>query len=417
MFVRNEEIEQKDNFKLMQDYYYSKALEKYFPTRLDYLLYAHDGRGLGHVSRTTAVGLALKRLYPESRILLITGSAKTHIMVGRGALDWIKLPSYQTVLTGGKSEGRDGEAGFYKSVLGNLRAEMIADMVKVLRPRCLLVDHNPLGKRQELRQALEQSRDGDCRRLLGLRAIVGEDKAVWSSETARIFQEYFLDLLWYGDSGLLTEAPMKRIAGHFTRTPVEMGYVSRVRELAHLYDKDRDDGDKIGCTVSVPWFGPHTPALLSSLHEALGAMGDGWGHCDLYVEPSRFREVEELFTPLSHCRVEPIGDRYIGSLIKSKVALIYGGYNSILDVLALNRPALVVLRATRDREQQDHLELLQRTVGNTMQVVEEEAVSGRVLEEKLRLLLAEQPGDSPAIDCNGAERTAVHLHRLVEEQG
>ena len=99
----------------MQDLYYSKKLDQYFPTRVDYLLYAHDGRGLGHVSRTTAVGLALKRLYPEARVLLITGSAKTHIMVGRGALDWIKLPSYQTVLTAGASEGRDGESGFYRN--------------------------------------------------------------------------------------------------------------------------------------------------------------------------------------------------------------------------------------------------------------------------------------------------------------
>jgi predicted glycosyltransferase len=401
---------------LMQDFYYSKALDKYFPTRLDYLLYAHDGRGLGHVSRTTAVGLALKRLYPESRILLITGSANTQVMVGRGSLDWIKLPSYQTILTGGKSEGRDGAAGFYKSVLGNLRAEMIADMVKVLRPRCLLVDHNPLGKRQELRQALDQSGVGDCRWVLGLRAIVGEDKAVWSPETAQIAGDYYLDVLWYGDSGVLGTAPMQRIADHFDRTPVEMGYVSRVRELAHLYEDDADGGENIGCTVSIPWFGPSTAALLSSLHDALAAMGDEWGRCHLYVEPSRSREVKELFKPLSHCRVEPIGDRYIGSLIKSKVALIYGGYNSILDVLALARPALVVLRATSDREQQEHLELLQRTVGTALQVIEEGAVSGRVLVEKLRLLLAERPGNSPAIDCSGAERTAAYLHGLVQEQ-
>ena len=400
----------------MKDYYYSKALDQYFPTRLDYLLYAHDGRGLGHVSRTTAVGLALKRLYPESRILLITGSAKTQMMVGRGSLDWIKLPSYQTILTGGKSEGRDGEAGFYKSVLGNLRTEMIADMVKVLRPRCLLVDHNPLGKRQELRQALDQSADGDCCRLLGLRAIVGEDKAVWSAETARIFNEHFQDVLWYGDSGVLSDGQIQRITHHFNRSPVEMGYVSRVRELAHLYKEDADQEEPVGCTVSIPWFGSHTAELLSSLQEALSAMGDGWGRCDLYIEPSRTREVKELFDPLSFCTVAPIGDRYIGSLITSRVALIYGGYNSILDVLALNRPALVVLRATRDREQQEHLELLQRTVGTTMQVIEEEEVTGPVLEEKLRLLLDEKPGDSPPIDCDGAERTAAYLHRLVQAQ-
>ena len=400
----------------MKDYYYSKALNQYFPTRLDYLLYAHDGRGLGHVSRTTAVGLALKRLYPESRILLITGSAKTQMMIGRGSLDWIKLPSYQTILTGGKSEGRDGEAGFYKSVLGNLRAEMIADMVKVLRPRCLLVDHNPLGKRQELRRALDQSADSDCRWLLGLRAIVGEDKAVWSSETAAIFTDHFLDVLWYGNSGVLTDGPVQRIADHFGRTPVEMGYVSRVRELAHLYEEDEDVDETIGCTVSIPWFGPRTAGLLSGLHEAMSGMGDGWGRCDLYVEPSRSGDVKEQFKPLSFCRVAPIGDRYIGSLIKSKVALIYGGYNSILDVLALNKPALVVLRATRDREQQEHLELLQRAVGASMQVVEEEDVSGPALVEKLRLLLDQKSAGSPAFDCSGAERTAAYLHQLVQGQ-
>ena len=33
----------------MEDQYYSKKLDQFFPTRVDILLYAHDGRGLGHV--------------------------------------------------------------------------------------------------------------------------------------------------------------------------------------------------------------------------------------------------------------------------------------------------------------------------------------------------------------------------------
>ena len=401
----------------MQDYYYSKALNKYFPTRLDYLLYAHDGRGLGHVSRTAAVGLALKRLYPESRILLITGSAKTQVMVGRGALDWIKLPSYQTVLTGGASEGRDGEAGFYKSVLGNLRAEMIAGLVNILRPRCLLVDHNPLGKRQELRQALEQGKDSDCCWVLGLRAIVGEDKAVWAEETSRAVRDYYGDILWYGDSSVLGEDTPRRIETHFSRFPAEMGYVSRVRELAQFYQTDAQRGEQLACTVSLPWFGPHTDDLINGLFEALEKLGEFYGPCHIYVEQSRAQEVAELFRPLSHCQVEPIGDRYIGSLLSSKAALIYGGYNSILDVLALARPSLVVLRATRDREQQIHLDLLTQRTGASLQVVEEGAVTGAGIEEALRSLLEAEPAEPPSIDCSGAENTARYLHQLVQEQG
>ena len=401
----------------MQDHYYSKKLNQYFPTRVDYLLYAHDGRGLGHVSRTAGVGLALKRLYPESRILLITGSSKAQMMVGRGSLDWIKLPSYQTVLTKGASEGRDGDAGFYKSVLGNLRTEMIADMVKILKPRCLLVDHNPRGKRQELLGALEQSVGTDCQWVLGLRAIIGEDKAVWSEETARVVDEHYREVLWYGDSSVLGETPLERITSHFSRPAAEMGYVSRVRELAQLYTSEADSREQLACTISLPWFGAHTDQLVRSLHEALGRIGEGWGKCLIYVPQDRAQEIGELFSSLAHCFVEPIGDNYIDSLIRSKAALIYGGYNSILDVIALGTPALVVLRETRDREQQEHLELLQRSVGGRMQVVDEEAVSSQALEDGLRLLLAAESSDSSEIACNGAENSARHLHRLVQERG
>ena len=401
----------------MQDLYYSKKLDQYFPTRVDYLLYAHDGRGLGHVSRTAAVGLALKRLYPESRILLITGSAKAQVMIGRGSLDWIKLPSYQTVLTGGASEGRDGAAGFYKSVLGNLRTEMIAGMVKTLRPRCLLVDHNPLGKRQELLQALEQSADADCRWVLGLRAIIGDDKAVWGGAAASAVDRHYGEILWYGDSSVLGGAPLDRIGSHFNRSAVEMGYVSRVRELAELYAGDPDSDERLALTISLPWFGDHTTSLLRSLREVLGRIGAEQGTCHVYVPQSRVQEVAELFEPLPHCLVEPIGDNYIGSLLGSRAALIYGGYNSILDVLALGKPAMVVMRATRDQEQQEHLQLLQRSVGAHLQVVEEEAVSDRILEEYLVQLLAATSGGGPAIDCSGAENTARYLNGLVQEDG
>ncbi|MEJ2056940.1 MAG: hypothetical protein P8X39_03765, partial [Desulfofustis sp.] len=160
----------------MQDHYYSKKLERSFPTRLDFLLYAHDGRGFGHVSRSVAVGLALKRLYPYYRLLLITGSAGTAMLIGPGELDWIKLPSYKTVLKNGVSEGRDSTAGFYKSVLGNHRADMLEATMTILRPRCVLVDHNPFGKRNELVKTLERQTGSDCQWVLGLRGIIGDDK-------------------------------------------------------------------------------------------------------------------------------------------------------------------------------------------------------------------------------------------------
>ena len=117
---------------------------------------------------------------------------------------------------------------------------------------------------------------------------------------------------------------------------------------------------------------------------------------------------------MSFCTVEPISDRYIGSLIKSKVALIYGGYNSILDVLALGRPALVVLRATRDREQQEHLEILIRAVGRRLTAVLENECSVEQLHTLLidRMKVDIDPFALP-VNLGGAEKAARTLAALL----
>ena len=66
--------------------------------RLDLLIYAHDGRGLGHASRGVAVGAAVRRLFPELKVLLLSGCRQTGALIGPIPLDWIKLPAYEKVI-------------------------------------------------------------------------------------------------------------------------------------------------------------------------------------------------------------------------------------------------------------------------------------------------------------------------------
>ena len=110
--------------------------------RLDILLYAHDGRGLGHVSRTIAIGIALRRLFPELRVLLLSGCSISQEFIGSAPLDWIKLPSYETVIKSGKSAGIPGKSNFEDRELGTLRGEQIRQIVTLYRPRVVLADHS-----------------------------------------------------------------------------------------------------------------------------------------------------------------------------------------------------------------------------------------------------------------------------------
>ena len=83
---------------------------------LDLLLYAHDGRGLGHVSRSVAVGLAVRRLHPGLRTLLVSGARGCAELIGPAPLDWVKLPAYATQVVDGRSRGIDGPSGLKPSI-------------------------------------------------------------------------------------------------------------------------------------------------------------------------------------------------------------------------------------------------------------------------------------------------------------
>ncbi len=398
----------------MQDHYYSKKLNQYFPTRLDVLLYAHDGRGFGHVSRAVAVGLALKRLYPDCRTLLVTGSSRTAMLIGPGELDWIKLPSYKTVLSDGVSEGRDSSAGFYKSVLGNLRADMLQALISILRPRCVLVDHNPFGKRRELVKALERQAESGSSWVLGLRGVIGEDQTLWSAASSELVGAHYREILWYGDGTVLGPETLARIENHFPRPVTETGYVSRVIEMAHMLDRSESE-KSVACTLSLPWLGDKGDALISALSAALESIGPGHGAFHIYVPEDRAAAIGETLGPLTHCIVAPISDSYVGSLMRSRSVVVFGGYNSLLDAAAAGLPALVILRSTQDREQQEHLSRLQKAVGDSWRVIEEERLSARSLERDIRFLLSAPGSSVPWVGCSGAEKTAMHLYRLLQE--
>lgn len=394
----------------MQDHYYSKKLKKYFSRRLDVLLYAHDGRGFGHVSRAVGIGLALRRLYPEKRVLLVTGCSDTKMLLGPAPLDWIKLPAYQTVLKDGVPEGQDGNAGFYKSVLGSLRGEMLAAMVKILKPRCVLVDHNPAGKKGELVQALQETAGEDTRWILGLRGVIGEEPGIWSKQAAEVYDAYYHGLVWYGERKILGDDPIHRIHNHFGSEPLAAGYVSRLIEMRGYL---RSDSVPPVWTIALPWLGEHGHELLHGLRAAAAGIGPEQGGWHIYVPENEVQAVTASFEALSFCSIRPLSEKYFTSLLHSRAALVYGGYNSLIDVIGARIPSLIIVRATRDREQSFHLNQLQLSAAQQLHMLEETEVNGEVLAQAMKGLLETSSSAAAKIDVNGAETTSHFLNSFI----
>ena len=380
--------------------------------RLDILIYGHDGRGLGHVSRSAAIGMALRRLYPHLKVCLLSGCRQTQELIGDVPLDWIKLPAYDTVVIDGRSTGTDGPCGFEDKELGHLRAEQIKQLIALYRPRLILADHTPQGKHRELVPALTDETVERPQWVLGMRGVVGSVAQAGSELAAELYQRYYSGLLWYGDSSVLGDQHLELLGHRFTSDSVECGYVSRLIELVSLAHPS--GLSHYGCTVSVPWFGEHTEGFFERLIEALGLMGPDHGRFRIFLGGEDISSYKQKLEGLDFCTLERFGPQYVEALCRSRSAVVFGGYNSLVDVLSMGVPALAVTRDMQDREQQDHLAALTRAVGNRLTAVLENECSVEQLYTMLADLMkaGQDPFEIP-VNLGGAEKAARVLAAML----
>lgn len=368
---------------------------------LDILIYAHDGRGLGHVSRSLAIIAALREMYPQLRVLFVSGSTFTGELASL-ATDWIKLPAYKTKVVEGKSRGIAGESGFEDKELGLFRSEQLKSIVQLYRPKVILADHSPQGKHRELLPALETDAGKKAHCVLGIRGVVGEVKQTLSGVATETFAKHYKSLLWYGDSSVLGGEHLKNLHHVYGVEAVECGYVSR-------FICTQQQSASLAGVVSLPWLGEKSESYIKLLAGALSDIGNRYGKWHVFT-PYQMHH----YFDLDNCIVEEPSQRYSKALLESHMAIIYGGYNSLVDVLSLKRPALVCVRSMADKEQDIHLERLQNCVGGGIHVVQEECVSRKTLKKAI-IHLQEQKRLDHMINLTGAQNTAKVLADIVSQ--
>ncbi len=389
--------------------------------RLDVLIYAHDGRGLGHASRSIGIGMALRRLAPELKVLFVSGCSLTQELIGSAPLDWLKLPSYATRVEQGKSVGIAGKSMFTDQELGDLRAKELAHLLCLYRPRVVLVDHLPQGKHKELVPALSRSQGNDTLWILGVRGVVGTVPQAEGSElAAKSFKDHYHGLLWYGDSQVLGTSHCAQLQSQYHHAAVECGYVVRLAEFGLGREVEPRVDQPLAGIISIPWLGENTLSFLRVLAVVLRKIPPSFGHWQLFIDTASSlregQEIAKLFGALSNCRLEPPGSKYAAALRNSKTAIIYGGYNSLMDVVHARIPALVVLRAMQDAEQQIHLTKLQKVAKESLASVLETEVSVRQLEALLLRHLHQKNPPSYTFNTNGAATAAEYIISLIQKK-
>ncbi len=117
-----------------------------------FLMYAQDGKGMGHITRTTTIAKHLLAAHPNSVAYITTESPVIGEFTLPERCDYLKLPRRMSPTTVVETEAEHEAAIDHFRI--HVRSRILREAALALAPDLVLVDHEPLGRKGEFREGL-----------------------------------------------------------------------------------------------------------------------------------------------------------------------------------------------------------------------------------------------------------------------
>ena len=327
-------------------------------------LYSHDTQGLGHVRRNSLLAAAMVAADPGVSVLLVSGAREAA---------HLPLPE-RTSLATVPELAKDGLGSYSARAsdcsLDHVVARRSAALEHALAnyaPHLLVVDKVSRGFGGELEPALRHVRaEHGTRTVLGLRDVlddVATTRQEWEQSRTPDAIETLYDQVWvYGDPTLFDPAVEYGWSEAVRARVRYTGYLGTGRERLLPVATSSSNDASTAPAVSSTQRTPYVLALLGGGQDG-AAVADAFAHAAyptdhvgvLVTGPYLPAADLERLRRVARRRGDLQVNRFVSdvpSLARSSAATIsMGGYNSVCELLAARRPALVVPRMAPRREQ------------------------------------------------------------------
>lgn len=383
--------------------------------RVRIALYSHDTMGLGHMRRNLLVAHALTKLTPAPSILMLFGA--------REAANYPLPPGVEAVTLPAFSKGADG--GYMARTLDvsvnglvHLRSCALRAVLGSYSPDLLIVDKVVRGALGELGPTLAMLRRRQRTRIvLGLRDLLDDAETVrreWASDQTVAAIRTYYDAVWvYGD---------RRVCDPVAEYGLPLDAALKVEYTGYLDPRAR-------------WSAPgRPPAAPPDRPYALCMVGGGQDGDAVALAFAAARRPEGLggvivtgpfLSPETRvqldraCAADP--DLVVHGFVADPSQLIagasrvvaMGGYNTVTELLAYGKPALVVPRVTPRTEQLLRAERMERM--GLLQVLHPDALCPAQLSAWLASPGAAGSGTAvEALDFGGIGRVTAMAAQLLQ---
>ncbi|AFZ44693.1 Glycosyltransferase 28 domain protein [Halothece sp. PCC 7418] len=325
------------------------------------MVYSHDAFGLGNIRRMLAICEHLLQAIPNLSILVVSGSPALHQLRLPKGLDYIKLPCL-----GRNQEGKLTVTflnGQFEDTL-NLRKHLICTAAAHFQPDLLLVDKKPNGLQGELQATLDYLKyhHPKTRYVLLLRDILDSPKATiaqWQRENYYSLTESLYDEVWIvGSPEIFNASKQYRFSTTLQAKTHFMGYIQRpqglqppeaIRQALGITERD-------SFILVTPGGGKDGFRLLDAyLHAQATDMGDQ-NFISLIVGGSEMplahkQQFIERIRPVPHWHWLEFTNDLASYMSAADLVISMGGYNTVSEILSLQKRAVVVPRIEPVAEQ------------------------------------------------------------------
>lgn len=380
-----------------------------------FVLYSHDGLGLGHIRRNLNLATALVQANPDASILLATGAEDLDAFTIPAGVDVVRFPGLRKV---GNQRYTPRRLHLQTAVVHDLRAGLLASAVEAFAPDVIVADRHPGGVGGELLPALRLQHESGRKAVLGLRDVLDSPVRVeqeWMHGTAsQHVERYFDRILIYGQQDLLDPFAQTRVPAVLRQRATFCGYVVQ--------------DDNAVSHGPPPFRGPRPVVLATSgggedgmplLHAVLDAAVHAWWrtvvvtgpHMDPGARRRLSQRAEEVGAEL-RTSVPDLG-RHLGAV---DAVVCMGGYNTLTEVMAAGVPAVCVPRVVPRTEQLIRAEALGRR-GLLHAILPNRLTVARLRQGIVRSLDVDRQALRARIDTHmsfdGAATAARLLHALA----
>jgi predicted glycosyltransferase len=320
------------------------------------LIYSHDTFGLGHLRRCRAIAHAIVDHRTDVSCLILSGSPIIGAYGFRPRVDFVRFPGVVKLRNGSYSP-RGLDISIEDAI--SIRERLIRASADAFRPHVFLVDKEPLGLRGEVGPTLEMLRARGTRLVLGLRDIMDDQDQLaeeWDRKAAMPALENLYDSIWvYGSEQIYDPLAGLRVSPDVRQKMRYTGYLRRDFNTEVDFEKAQSTtlpdkfilattgGGGDGASL-VDWIlsaYEHDPSIPHNMLVVLGPFMAPEVQAAFKARAARLRNVTmATFMP----NLDAV-------MNKAMAVVAMGGYNTFCEILAADKPALIVPRTVPRLEQ------------------------------------------------------------------